>query len=84
LHAGIGRQLLPALIEACMGAGYRQMIAYIDAANQPSLQLHDSFGFESAGRLRSVGFKFGQWTDTILMQRTLGPGAATAPAPFVS
>src|SRR5437016_4582446 len=30
LHAGIGRRLLPALIEACAAAGYRQMIGYID------------------------------------------------------
>ena len=26
LHAGIGRRLLPALIEACAAGGYRQMI----------------------------------------------------------
>jgi L-amino acid N-acyltransferase YncA len=37
LHAGVGRKLLPALIEACAGAGFRQMIAYIDAGNVPSL-----------------------------------------------
>jgi phosphinothricin acetyltransferase len=82
LHAGIGRQLLPALIEACAEAGYRQMVAYIDAANQPSRQLHESFGFEQAGLLRSVGFKFGHWTDTVLMQRILGPGAELTPAPL--
>jgi L-amino acid N-acyltransferase YncA len=79
LHAGIGRQLLPALIETCAEAGYRQMVAYIDAANQPSLQLHESFGFEQAGLLRSVGFKFGHWTDTVLMQRDLGAGEASEP-----
>ncbi len=79
LHAGIGRQLLPALIDACAQAGYRQMVAYIDAANQPSLQLHNSLGFEHMGQLRSVGYKFGRWTDTVLMQRALGAGAATTP-----
>jgi phosphinothricin acetyltransferase len=79
LHEGIGRQLLPALIEACAAAGYRQMVAYIDAANQPSLQLHESLGFEHAGRLRSVGYKFGHWTDTVLMQRALGDGGASEP-----
>ncbi len=82
LHAGIGRQLLPALIAACAQAGYRQMVAYIDSANVPSLQLHESLGFQHAGLLRSVGFKFGRWTDTVLMQRALGPGAATAPEPL--
>ncbi len=33
LHGGIGRALLPALIDACAAAGFRQMIGYIDAAN---------------------------------------------------
>lgn len=79
LHVGIGRQLLPALIEACAAAGYRQMVAYIDSANQPSLQLHESFGFVQMGLLRSVGYKFGHWTDTVLMQRALGPGDTTEP-----
>ena len=37
LNAGIGRRLLPALIEACAAGGYRQMIGYIDAQNEASL-----------------------------------------------
>jgi L-amino acid N-acyltransferase YncA len=40
LNSGVGRTLLPALIDACAAAGYRQMIGYIDAANTPSIQLH--------------------------------------------
>jgi phosphinothricin acetyltransferase len=28
----------------------------------------------------AVGFKFGRWLDTVMMQRPLGDGAATAPA----
>jgi len=79
LHSGVGRRLLPALIEACADAGYRQMIAYIDSENEPSLLLHASFGFRRAGLLESVGFKFGRWIDSVLMQRALGDGAASAP-----
>lgn len=41
LHAGIGRRLLPTLIEACTAAGYRQLIGYIDGANEASLRLHE-------------------------------------------
>src|SRR5262249_32744770 len=33
LHIGVGRALLPALVEACASAGFRQMIGYIDSAN---------------------------------------------------
>ena len=79
LHSGIGRLLLPALIDACAASGYRQMIGYIDASNLPSIQLHEAFGFRQAGYLPSIGFKFGRWTDSIIMQRSLGPGATTKP-----
>jgi phosphinothricin acetyltransferase len=79
LNNGVGRRLLPALIDACAAAGYRQMIAYIDVANLPSQRLHQMFGFEQAGLLKSVGFKYGRWTDSILMQRALGPGDTAPP-----
>jgi L-amino acid N-acyltransferase YncA len=79
LHAGIGRQLLPALIDACAEGGYRQMISYIDGANVASMHLHESFGFVQVGILKSVGFKFGHWTDTVMMQRALGRGDQSLP-----
>jgi len=31
------------------------------------------------GTLRSVGYKFGRWVDTIIMQRPLGSGDGTKP-----
>ena len=79
LSAGVGRRLLPALIDACTVAGCRQMIAYIDVANEPSRRLHETFGFEQAGLLKAVGFKYGRWTDSILMQRAIGPGGTAPP-----
>jgi len=82
LHAGIGRQLLSALIDACANAGYRQMVAYIDAGNAPSLSLHEAFGFDRMGMLKGVGFRYGRWTDSILMQRSLGTGAAAPPGDY--
>ena len=71
LHAGIGRLLLPALIEECAQAGYWQMIGYIDAANEASLRLHENCGFIRAGLLKNIGYKFGQWTDSVIVQRML-------------
>jgi len=79
LHAGIGSRLLPALIDACAAAGYRQMIGYIDASNRASIQLHEAFGFRQVGYLPQIGYKFGAWTDSLMMQRSLGPGSTTAP-----
>ncbi|MGD0188682.1 MAG: N-acetyltransferase family protein [Roseiarcus sp.] len=79
LGRGVGRLLLPALIDACAAAGYRQMIGYIDAANQASLRLHESLGFREVGRLPSIGYKFGHWTDSVMVQRSLGLGATAPP-----
>jgi hypothetical protein len=36
-------------------------------------------GFRMVGTLRAVGFKFGRWVDTVLMQRALGAGERTLP-----
>lgn len=77
---GIGGQLLAALVERCTAAGWRQMLAVVgDSRNAASLALHASQGFHPAGTLRSVGYKFGEWRDTVLMQRALGPGDGLAP-----
>lgn len=78
---GIGRSLLAALIEQSTGLGKRQMIAVIgDSANAASIGLHRRLGFEDTGVFRGVGFKFGRWVDSVLMQRALGPGDGTLPA----
>lgn len=79
LHSGIGRLLLPALIDACTSAGFRQMFAYIDADNTASQKLHEVHGFRRVGLLEGVGFKYGTWTDSLLMQRAIGDGATTPP-----
>jgi len=79
LHRGVGRLLLPALIDACAAGGFRQLIGYIDASNEASLKLHKTFGFVQAGYLAGIGFKYGRWTDSVIMQRSLGPGATTLP-----
>jgi len=44
-----------------------------------SIRLHEVLGFTHMGVLRAVGFKFGRWVDTVLMQRPLGPGDTTLP-----
>ena len=75
---GIGKILLTKLIEECTARGFRQMIAVIGDSDQAaSIGLHAACGFTPAGNLRSIGWKFGRWLDTPLMQRALGPGAST-------
>jgi len=77
---GVGKALLMKLIEACTALGLRQMIAVIGDSDQAaSIGVHRACGFAPAGNLKSIGWKFGRWLDTPLMQLTLGPGAATPP-----
>lgn len=54
---------------------FRQMIAVIASrGDAASIALHTCLGFQPVGTLKSVGFKHGQWVDTLLMQRALGRG----------
>jgi phosphinothricin acetyltransferase len=77
---GVGSALLAELIRRCEALGYRQLIAVIgDSGHAASIGLHVSQGFLRVGTLRSVGFKFGRWVDSVLMQRPLGSGDATKP-----
>jgi len=50
-----------------------------DSANAGSIELHAALGFLRAGTLRSTGYKFGRWIDSMLMQRPLGTGDGTPP-----
>ena len=78
---GVGSALLAELVRRCEGLGYRQIVAVIgDSANAPSINLHAAFGFLRVGTLRSVGYKFGRWVDSVLMQRPLGKGDGSPPA----
>ena len=56
------------------------MLAVIgDSAQTPSIELHRAAGFRMVGTFENVGFKFGRWLDSVMMQRALGPGATTQP-----
>jgi L-amino acid N-acyltransferase YncA len=78
---GIGLQLLQRLIAESEARGYRQMIAVIgDSANAGSIGVHAKCGFQMIGTHPDVGFKFGRWLDTVMMQRALGEGGKTLPA----
>lgn len=77
---GTGKALLGELVRTCESLNYRQMVAVIgDSANAASIGLHASLGFLRVGILRSTGFKFGRWVDSMLMQRPLGSGDGTKP-----
>ena len=69
---GIGAALLGALIPACKEWGCRQLVAVIgDSGNTGSIRVHEKAGFQHSGVLRSVGYKFDRWLDTVFMQLPL-------------
>jgi phosphinothricin acetyltransferase len=69
---GIGTALLNSLIERVSNASFKTMIAVIGGGdNTASIRLHKKCGFADAATLRSVGFKFGNWVDTVVMQKAL-------------
>jgi L-amino acid N-acyltransferase YncA len=81
---GVGRGLMLEVIALCERRGLREMLAVIgDSANEASIGLHVALGFRHAGTFTRVGFKFGRWVDTVLMQRELHPipGSSVAEAP---
>ena len=77
---GVGYAVMRVVLAECEARGYRQVIAVIgDSANEGSIRLHERLGFTRAGTLAGVGFKFGRWVDSVLMQRALGEGMASTP-----
>lgn len=78
---GVGSLLLRGLIDACAAAGFRQIIGYIDGDNTASLALHERFNFVRVGVLPAVAYRYGRWADSVMVQRSLGPGSTTPPPP---
>ena len=69
---GLGTALLGELIAASKAAGLKELLAVIaDGGAEASVALHRKHGFTEAGRLGKVGYKFGRWVGTIVMQRSL-------------
>ena len=78
--AGLGRALLAELMLRAQATGLRKLVAVIgDSNNAGSIGLHRSAGFTEVGLLRSCGWKFGQWLDVVLMERSLGLGDLAPP-----
>ena len=68
---GIGKLLMPPIIEAARQMKMHTIIAGIDATNEVSLHLHKSFGFEEGAHFNQVGYKFDRWLDLKFLQLML-------------
>ena len=53
-------------------AGIKEIIAVIaDKGAESSIKIHNDFGFKDIGHMGKVGFKFGRWLGTYMMQKSL-------------
>lgn len=69
---GIGTALMAELLERAKAAGIKEVVAVIaDRGAESSIAMHERFGFREIGRMGKVGFKFGRWLGTVLMQKSL-------------
>jgi L-amino acid N-acyltransferase YncA len=67
---GLGRDLLGELLDQARDAGVRRVIAVIADRNAgASIHLHEVFGFRQTGAMGRVGFKFGRWLGSVLMEK---------------
>ncbi len=75
---GLGKLLLTELLAQLERGGIRKSMAVIgDSANAGSIGVHRACGFTQIGIVKSCGWKFGQWRDIVLMEKTLGLGDST-------
>jgi phosphinothricin acetyltransferase len=68
---GAGSALVRALIGHAAARGKHVMVGGVDAGNAASIRFHERLGFEKAGTLREVGYKFGRWLDLVFLQRRI-------------
>lgn len=68
---GVGKLLIPPLIEAAQTKGAHTILAGISSDNEASLKLHAQFGFEKVAHFKETVYKFGQWIDVVYMEKLL-------------
>jgi L-amino acid N-acyltransferase YncA len=68
---GIGSRLYADLISALEKRGIHTAIGGIALPNDPSVALHEKFGFKKVAHLEQVGVKFDRWIDVGYWQRIL-------------
>jgi L-amino acid N-acyltransferase len=68
---GVGRLVLAELVRLASTQGFHTVIARCSGDNDPSIALHQAFGFTLVGVEREVGRKFGRWIDVAVLQLML-------------
>ena len=69
---GLGTLLYQRLVQNLLHQPVHLALGIVALPNPQSLKLHENCGFEVIGKLSEVGFKFGSYHDTLLLQKHLG------------
>ena len=69
---GLGTILYDALFQILRVQGVHLALAGIVIPNPASVGFHQSQGFEEVGVYKQIGYKMGEWSDVLWMQRVLG------------
>jgi phosphinothricin acetyltransferase len=80
---GLGTLLYKSLFEALADEDIHRAYAGITQPNEPSVRLHDTFGFRHVGTHTEVGRKFGRYWDVSWYEKQLAGGDRTGPEPRV-
>ncbi|MEX2230472.1 MAG: N-acetyltransferase family protein [Dehalococcoidia bacterium] len=70
-RTGIGRALLGALLDEARALGLHTVLAFIDAANVGSIELHLALGYARVGAEHESGHKFDEWRSSVELQLML-------------
>ena len=74
---GTGLALVEALAEEAERRGYWKLIGLLFPENEASRAVCERAGFHEVGTYRRHGRLDGRWRDVLLVERLLGPAAAT-------
>jgi phosphinothricin acetyltransferase len=74
---GVGTRLLTEIIARAKVLGKHTMVAGVDSENAASLKYLERFGFERAGYLREMGYKFDRFLDLVFLQYWITPPTKT-------
>ncbi len=73
---GVGRALMPALLDALEAAGFWKVLSRLFPENAGSRALAARFGFREVGVYQRHARLDGEWRDVVIVERLLGPPAS--------
>lgn len=81
---GVGSKLMGSLLGLLQAQGFKSAYSCITLPNDPSLQLHQRFGFTQVGLFENAGYKLGKWRSVAWLRLPLGDfdGEPAEPLPF--